>query len=102
MHLHLTASGPELAEPDDCTTFSVVVDPELDTETVRALLAEYKAGTLTEDAKYVFVPPEALRALAGGRTGADWASRFEKMLAYAATKGWISENGDVRGHIDNG
>jgi hypothetical protein len=101
MHLHLTASGPELVEPDDCTKFDVVVDPELDTDTVRELLAEYKAGTLADDEKHVFVPPEALRTLADGRTGEDWSSRFGKMLAYAASKGWTSENGDVRAHIDN-
>jgi hypothetical protein len=102
MHLHLTSSGPDLVEPDDCTTFDVVVAPELDTEALTALLAEHKIGTLAAGEKHVFVSPEALRALADGRTGEDWSSRFDKMLAYAATKGWIGENGDVRGHIDNG
>lgn len=79
------ADGPELREPDDCTRFSVMVSA---------------AAELTTADGYAFVPVDWLRAQAAGRVGPDWPDRFAEMLAFAASRGWMSEDGSqVRGHL---
>ncbi|MFL5846911.1 MAG: hypothetical protein ACJ762_19685 [Solirubrobacteraceae bacterium] len=68
-----------LREPDDFTSFKVVV----------------RAG----DAAWV--PRDALLALAGDRAAeSEWTDQLGAMLEYAATRGWIDEHGSVKAHIE--
>lgn len=51
---------------------------------------------------YAFVTPDVLHVLAGARAeDPRWRARFEGMLGYAATKGWVRESdGAIRAHIE--
>jgi hypothetical protein len=76
----LTAVPPtiSLLEPDDLTSFSVRARGE-----------------------HAFVDRGTLIALAGERANdAAWLERLDKMLAYAASKGWADESGRTRAHIE--
>jgi hypothetical protein len=56
------------------------------------------AGLGSVDGDHAWLDVGALRAAGDG--SADWASGFEGMLAYAAGKGWASEDGTlVQAHI---
>ena len=56
------------------------------------------AGLGSVDGDHAWLDAAALRAAGDG--SADWASRFDAMLAYAAGKGWASEDGArVRAHV---
>jgi len=70
-----------LREPDDFRGFEVVV---------RGIGGD------------AFVPPDALRALAGDRADDPaWAAQLADMLGYAASKGWIRESdGAIQAHVE--
>ena len=56
------------------------------------------AGLGTVDGDHAWLDAGALRAAGDG--SAAWATGFDGMLAYAASKGWSSEDGArVRAHI---
>ena len=40
------------------------------------------------------------RLAAGAGVGDDWNDRYEGMLAYAAKKGWLDDDGAVQAHIE--
>lgn len=52
-------------------------------------------------AEHAHVAPDTVRALAGAH-GEDpgWCEQFEGMLAYAASKGWVREDGAIRAHVE--
>jgi hypothetical protein len=65
-------------------------------------------GTVESDGE-VLVRPDVVRRLAvenaTGRDdsiGAEWESGFAAMLDYAATKGWIADDGSIRLHVEWG
>jgi hypothetical protein len=65
-------------------------------EAAAAVLAA--AGLGTVDGDHAWLDAGALRAAGDG--SAAWISGFDGMLAYAASKGWASEDGTrVRAHI---
>ena len=67
-----------LREPDDFTSFKVVV----------------------KEAEHARVPVESLQRLAGERAGdPDWRRGLGKMLEYAEEHGWVDDAG-VRAHIE--
>lgn len=66
-----------LQEPDDFTSFKIVV----------------------RQAEHARVPVESLEQLAGERAGdPDWRRGLGKMLEYAEQRGWLDESG-VRAHV---
>ncbi|HEY4026620.1 MAG TPA: hypothetical protein VGO86_09330 [Candidatus Dormibacteraeota bacterium] len=88
-----------LEEPDDCRRFHVTIRG-LDEQSVRAVLGREGAGTL-QDRDTAWVSAAAARRLAGDRVAADWPERFEAMIRFAATKGWLSEDGQaIRAHCE--
>jgi hypothetical protein len=71
-----------------------------------AALSVHDAG-IVEPTGDVAVPAAAVRRLAGeaadvrGRAlGADWEAGFATMLEYAATAGWITDDGSIRVHVE--
>jgi hypothetical protein len=67
-----------LREPDDFTSFKVVV----------------------KEAEHARVPVESLERLAGERAGdPEWRRGLGKMLEYAEQHGWVDDGG-VRAHIE--
>ncbi len=73
-----------------------------------AALSVHALGTVGPDGD-VSVPTAALRRLAleaAGQAGAsldpEWDTEFSGMVEYAATRGWTSEDGSLRAHVEWG
>jgi hypothetical protein len=88
-----------LEEPDDCGRFHLVC--EIDVELLGAALVEANVGSL-RDAETALINPEAIVRAAGGRVGADWGERFGAMIEFAESKGWMTDDGNVRAHVQAG
>ncbi|MHB8437834.1 MAG: hypothetical protein ACYDD4_01540 [Acidimicrobiales bacterium] len=97
--------GAWLDEPDDCTRFSVGMPAPATavgapgTDPLRVLGIGW-----TVDERTAYVTVSGVRRLAADAPlRPDWAKRFGAMLDYAATKGWMSEDGmAIQAHIEQG
>lgn len=94
--IDLTESRVLLQQPDDFGRFSVTVEGDGDLAEVVRLSG---LGRLKDDGEHVVVDPVALRALAGPAATADWEEGLSGMLAYAAGKGWMEDDGVVA-HVE--
>jgi hypothetical protein len=98
MIVDISNTAVALTEPDDCGHFHVRVPAGLPVEALDALLAGSEAGYRT-GTQQVAVSITWLRSSADD-VAPDWADRFGKMLAFAGTKGWLTDDGAaVYGHI---
>jgi hypothetical protein len=88
-----------LEEPDDCTKFHLSVVGGRDLARVFGALVDAAAGRLEGDHAYITI--DAVRRMAAGRVGDDWNDRFDGMLDYARSKGWIDDTGNtIQAHIE--
>ena len=88
-----------LEEPDDCTQFPLAVVGGRDLARVFGALVDAAAGRLEGD--HALITIDAVRRLAAGRVADDWDTRFEAMLGYARTKGWIDDTGNaIQAHVE--
>ena len=88
-----------LKDPDDCGTFHVEVIGPRDDAALAHALVDADAGRVVDE--HVLVDVGAVRRMASGRVGESWPDDFEKMLAYARSKGWIDETGDaIQAHVE--
>lgn len=88
-----------LEEPDDCTRFHLAVVGGPDIGRVFGALVDAAAGRL--DGDHALITIDAVRRMAAGRVGDDWDARFDGMLAYARTKGWIDDTGHaIQAHLE--
>ncbi|VXB49300.1 conserved hypothetical protein [Arthrobacter sp. 9V] len=98
MHVRVSPGSVALDEPDDCTSFKVLLS-EAARDKLPALLRTTSAGQL--DDGDVLVSVDWIRNECAGRIGMGWNYRFANMLVYAAGKGWLSEDGShVRAHVE--
>jgi hypothetical protein len=109
----LTSGGVSLHDHDDFSRCSVRAAPVYPGEAgalgaVAAALSLHDAGRVGPEGD-VLIPVASLRRLAGESAargqmelGPDWDAGFDAMVAYAATKGWIAEDGAIRSHIEWG
>ncbi|MEX7469183.1 hypothetical protein AB4Z39_05655 [Mycobacterium adipatum] len=67
----------EVVEPDDFTSFKVVVVTPA----------------------HSWVQPGQLAALAGRDDDPDWQQKLAGMVSYAESKGWVDEQGRIRAHV---
>ncbi|WP_157788896.1 hypothetical protein [Rhodococcus rhodochrous] len=82
-------------DADNLTTLEVTLR---DVTSEQASEVLQGAGRL--EGGYAWLTVETLRKLAPHPRGADWDTRFENMIAYARSKGWMNENCDtVRAHV---
>jgi hypothetical protein len=98
--LNATPPSATLADPDDLGSFKVLArGREGDTAGLAAALQG--VGTLAGDG-HAFVGVDAVRRLAGDRAqDPEWAAGFEKMLAYAGSKGWMDDAGTaIQAHVE--
>lgn len=101
MYLAIAHDGVTLQQPEVVSDFYASYHERLTAEKLGAVLAEHDAGELLPGASHVMVPVATLRRLAAGRVPEGWDDDFEGMLAYAGTKGWLSEDGQaVRAHLE--
>ena len=98
MIVTVTSTGATLAEPDDLRRFHVEAPTEMSDEAIDLALSESAAGRL-ESARQAAINVAWIRASAADVTE-DWEARFSGMLDFAATKGWMTADGDaVNGHL---
>ncbi|GAA4559118.1 hypothetical protein [Pseudonocardia xishanensis] len=103
MYFRITAADVELVDPADVQGFSAVVPADLPPEDLAASVARHELGEVLPGGEHLMIPLETVRRLAEGRVGPDWPADFEKMIAYAASKGWTSADGTaVRAHVERG
>ena len=99
MIVRIDPAGVRLDEPDECGRFHVQVAEGV-TDLAGALAAA-DVGTLADD-EHAWVRVDAVRRLAEGRVPDDWPSRFDGMLRYAASKGWLDGEGSaIRAHLEH-
>jgi hypothetical protein len=103
MYILLTALKQEavvtLEEPDDCNRFHVAINGLSENVARQALVSEQVGQFVSREAAGIKIV--ALRRLAGGRVGPDWSTRFENMLRFAESKGWLNtDRTEVRGHCE--
>ena len=92
-------SGAQLEEPEDCMRFHVVLR-DIGIYAAQSMLQADDIGRL-EDNDTAWINVAAVRKLAEGRVSADWSERFQQMLDYAMSKGWVSEDGaDLQAFIE--
>lgn len=68
----------EVVEPEDFSTFKVVVVTP----------------------SHSWVDPADLTVLAGRADDPDWQQKLAGMISYADSKGWLDERGRIRAHVD--
>lgn len=97
--MRLEAEGVVVAEPDDLTRLHLQTD--LDEDGVRAALTSTGTGRLV-DPDTALLDLAVLRSRAGLlATAPDWSQRWTAMTGYAASKGWLSDDGRaVQVHIE--
>ncbi|MEA2177896.1 MAG: hypothetical protein QOG77_1193 [Solirubrobacteraceae bacterium] len=98
----LTAAPPSvtLAEPDDLGSFKVLaLAPQAHPGSLARALDG--VGTIAEDGN-AFIAVDAVKRLAGDRANdPEWSAGLEKMLAYAASKGWMDPSGTaIQAHVE--
>jgi hypothetical protein len=88
VQVHITEGKEslELMDEGDLSRFSVIVDPRIAGEVLGRKLAATGAGSLSGDE--VLVNVDWIRR--NGKThSAEWHANFDRMLAYALTRGWV-------------
>jgi len=97
IEIDLTQDVPPIAllQPTDFRSFKIVATGDRERLATAIQSIGRAAG---EDA---FVEPAALRRLAGD-LGRDpgWSESLDRMVAYAAEHGWVSDDGAVRAHVE--
>ncbi|MEW1810789.1 hypothetical protein AB0284_08770 [Pseudarthrobacter phenanthrenivorans] len=98
MQVRVSPGSVALDDPDDCSTFKVLLAEEA-RDALPDLLESASAGMLQD--QDVMVSVDWIKSECSGRIGMGWNYRFANMLVYAAGKGWLSPDGThVRGHVE--
>jgi hypothetical protein len=96
VELSLGAHSARLVDPEDLTSFAVVLEGDSD-PSPEALAA----GGVLGFGDHAWVRTDALRRLAGPIATPEWEDAFAAMLDYARSRGWVDdEHGAVRGHVE--
>lgn len=102
----LTAVTVVLADAEDLHRLAVRVreprtaSPDVieDVHRLTDVLVAAHAGRAGPDGD-VLVDPAALRFHAAGQVGEGWDERFAAMLDFAATRGWLDDEGFLHAHV---
>jgi hypothetical protein len=99
MIVSVGSDGTNILEGDDLQRLSV---QRRDDSPLDGLLAGL--GRVDPDDAHAWLTIEALRAAVDpGEKTPGWDSRFEAMVDYAASKGWVDPGpGSLRAHIESG
>lgn len=92
-----TAAGPPVVdERDDFGRFHVEVAGDGD---VDAAVSTF--GRLDDDGDHAWISVQAIREATSGPVDEGWEQRFQGMLDYAGSKGWLDEDrAAIRAHIE--
>jgi hypothetical protein len=92
-------SAVELVEPEDFKRFQVTVRGG-DTAALEEVLATKGIGRLLPSGD-AMIDTSAVARMAGGRVSEDWEAKFDAMLMYAASKGWMDgPGGSIQAHVE--
>lgn len=88
-----------IVDPDDLKTFHLEASPGLSVREFQDILGAMGATPDSESFGYCWIPIEWVRGQACDlQLGSPWLDRFESMLDYARSKGWL--RGDrIRAHV---
>ena len=101
MYFRINSQSVELIEPDDVTSFHAVRPAGLGQGELAEIVQKEDLGEILPAGDHLMVPLGTVRRMAAGRVGPDWEQKFDAMIAYAARKGWLSEDGTkVRAHLE--
>lgn len=90
-----------LEDPTNLRGFSVETSGNADA--AGEVLEVETAGRRAEKNGHVWVDVDAVRRLAAGRVPADWDARFDDLIAFASTRGWMSpDGGSILAHVEVG
>lgn len=96
MRIHLTDAGTiTLLEPAVFQRLDVLADPQAPEHLEQAIA---RIGRRAGD-QHVWLAPAVLRFLCARAGDSGWEGGLQKMLAYAAGKGWMHADGHVRAHL---
>lgn len=90
MQVRVSSGSVALDDPDDCTTFRVLLSDGA-RDSFPALLASTSAGEV--DSNEVLISVDWIRGECAGRIGMGWTYRFANMLVLAVGKGWVTDDG---------
>jgi hypothetical protein len=101
LYFRISSESVELVDPSDVTSFHAVCPAGLGHGELVDLVRREDLGEVLPAGGHLMVPLETVRRLAAGRVGPKWEQDFDAMIAYAARKGWLSEDGArVRAHLE--
>ncbi len=101
--MHIIVDGqaaPHLDQASDFTSFSVKAADQSPGAVLQALAA---SGRASDEDDHVFIAVDAVRswALEAGVEVGAWEDGYGKMLAYAASKGWMNSDATaIKAHIE--
>jgi hypothetical protein len=79
----------------------VIVDAALSVRALRDAEDFTALKVVAQRADHVWLTREEIERLAGDRSrDPAWRDQLETMLAYAASKGWVNDEGAVRAHVE--
>jgi hypothetical protein len=103
LYFRISKDSVELAEPGDFTAFYAICPPGLETSELTEIARREELGDVLPGGDHLMVPLETVRRFSAGRVGENWVRDFNSMIAYAAGKGWLSEDATrVRAHVKSG
>lgn len=101
MHFRISSGSVELVDPDDVTAFHAVRPAGLGPDELAEIVREEDLGEVLPGGGHLLIPVDTVRRMAAGRVGPEWETNLDGMLAYAARKGWLSDDGTrVRAHLE--
>jgi hypothetical protein len=87
---------PQLQDCDNFKAFKVVAEISMN-GLEHAFAVERELGSFA-DGQHVWISEHWLRSQGSSR-GEDWLRKFEDMIVYARSKGWV-ENQKIRAHLE--
>lgn len=98
VHITISSGGDiALAEPAVFTAFDVQA-AGLDRSAILASFGE--DGAPADEDDHVYVTVSLVRRLAGQAVDAEWETGFAKMIEFAESHGWLTDDGkSIKAHI---
>ncbi|HEY3632647.1 MAG TPA: hypothetical protein VGL21_17210 [Jatrophihabitantaceae bacterium] len=101
MYVEVRGTKVQVRDPDNCRALDVRVSAA-DRASLDTALRASGLGAWTGGPEADLNVAELRAAAARGPVGADWPQRWDAMLDYAATKDWLTADGEhVRAHLVN-
>jgi hypothetical protein len=103
LYFRIAGDSAQLVDPQDVASLSVQCPENLGHDDLVATVRRADLGELLPGDSHLMVPLDTIRRMAADQVGPGWSDDFAKMISYAASKGWTSEDGtQVRAHIERG